>query len=411
MAKPSRITMTVVNNLAPGAEVRDGELKGFGVRRQSDGVSYFLQLRIKGRMKRLTIGRHGSPWTPELARKEAAQLKISVRAGEDPVAERKAARVKRMRLEDAAPLFLEQYGVQLKPRTLAIYTAIVRLYLKPRFGKQELGEISVADVTRAHAGWGHKPRAANHAIAVLSKMLNWSTEQGYRPEAPNPCEKIRHYKEVKRKRYLSGDEIQRLGVVLAEAEQTGSINPYVIALVRLLVLTGARLDELLTLAWSQVDFDKSCLALADSKTGPKDIRLNSAAISVLRKIQRLEHNPWVFPGHIHGSHLVDVTKPWRKIKDAAKLTNLRLHDLRHSFAATAVSAGGSLPIIGALLGHTQAQTTARYAHVANVPAQMLAEATGQKIAGLWSPAPKSQSLGQVFRPVARLRARRLKGPS
>lgn len=157
-----------------------------------------------------------------------------------------------------------------------------------------------------------------------------------------------------------------------------------IGIIRMLVLTGARLSEMLTLRWSYVDAERRTLRLPDSKTGAKTIYLSPEAVAILHDLPRLDGNPWVFPGHIAGRHLVNIQKPWRSLRAKAGLNDVRIHDLRHSFASISIEVGGTLPIIGALLGHSQAQTTARYSHVAPSPAQRIADAAGARIAEAWS---------------------------
>ena len=208
--------------------------------------------------------------------------------------------------------------------------------------------------------------------------MNWAEANGYRKQGSNPCGGIKRYKEIKRERYLTQEELGRLGKALAEAE-ANSLNPYVIATLRLLLLTGARLNEILTLRWQYVDVARQQIRLPESKTGPKTLLLNDPAVAVLNSLPRLENNPWVLPGHIQGTHLVAVEKPWYALRKKAGIPDVRLHDLRHSFASVAVDAGGSLPIIGRLLGHGHTQTTARYAHVGQSPAQALANITGATI--------------------------------
>lgn len=373
-----KITLAVVKDLKAGEEVRDSDLKGFGARCQAKAVTYFVLTRIRGRLKRLTIGRHGSPWTPETARKEASRLLLSIRTGQDPAKERDERRQLSERFEAVAESFLELHGTKLKVRTREEYARIIRRQLGPRFNGKPLADLSASDVARAHASWQKTPRAANHALAVLSKILNWASQQGCRCPSGDVCSGVQRYRENERERYLSDEELARLGAALVDAEK--SQNPVIVAVIHMLILTGARLSEMLTLRWEYVDLDRQVLRLPDSKTGAKTIVLNAAAVDVLSRLHRLEGNPWVFPGHRHGSHLVNLQKPWREIRAAAGLDDVRLHDLRHSFASIAVGVGGSLPLIGHLLGHTQAQTTARYAHVASSPAKHLADAAGARIA-------------------------------
>ncbi|MEQ1737489.1 MAG: site-specific integrase [Rhodoglobus sp.] len=375
MPRSAKISLSTVRDLAPGDEVRDIELKGFGVRRQNAAISYFVHTRINGRLKRLTIGRHGSPWTPETARRYAAQLLMSVRAGEDPARARDERRRTSEPFEIIAARFLDSHGSKIKARTREEYAKLIRLQLGRAFNGKPVNAIKAPDVARAHVSWRATPRAANHALSVLSKLLTWATQHGYREEGDNPCTAVERYPETKRERYLSQDELVRLGKALVASESAGE-NPLVVGVIRMLVLTGARLHEMLSLKWDYLDEPRRALRLPDSKSGAKTIHLNPQALQVLHELPRLNGSPWVFPGHIHGRHLVDLNKPWNAIRSQAGLADVRLHDLRHSFA--------SLPIIGHLLGHSQAQTTARYAHVAPNPAQRIADAAGQRIAQAWS---------------------------
>jgi integrase len=389
-----KITITAVRSLEPGDELRDSELKGFGVRRQSATVSYFVHTRINGRLKRLTIGRHGSPWTPETARKEAARLLVNIRSGQNPAQERDDRRRISDPFEVVAEEFIKVHGKRLKPRTREEYTRLIRLQLGRAFHGRPISEIKPADVARAHASWSDTPRAANHAIAVLSKLLSWAEQHGYCHPGPNPCSTVDRYKENKRDRYLSEEELVRLGAALAEAEAADE-NPWVIGIIRLLILTGARLSEMLTLRWEYLDAGRRALRLPDSKTGAKTVYLSPEALAVVCALPRIDGNPWVFPGHVDGNHIVNIQKPWRALRSRAGLDDVRLHDLRHSFASISIEAGGTLPVIGHLLGHTQAQTTHRYAHVAPHPAQRIADAAGARIARAWTTRDPSAPTGSM----------------
>jgi integrase len=373
-----KVTVSAVKALKPGDELRDRELRGFGVRCQERAISYFVQAKIDGRLKRLTIGRHGSPWTPETARIQASKLLLAIKSGQDPAQERDERRQRGESFAVVGERFLELHGSKLRATTLEIYRTMWRNQLKPTFGTQPIDAIRHQDVSRAHTAWGKTPRTANHALSMLSKLMNWAEANGYRKKGSNPCGGIKRYKENKRERYLTEAELARLGNALAQAEANG-LNPYVIATLRLLLLTGARLNEILTLRWQFVDLVRQQIRLPDSKTGPKTLLLNEPAVAVLRSLPRLENNPWVLPGHIQGSHLVAVEKPWYALRKKAEIPDVRLHDLRHSFASVAVDAGGSLPIIGRLLGHGHTQTTARYAHVGVSPAQALSDRTAAVI--------------------------------
>jgi len=217
-------------------------------------------------------------------------------------------------------------------------------------------------------------------LAVLSKLFNWAERHGHRPDGSNPCRHVEKFKEEKRERFLSGSEMSRLGYILARAEREGSEMPSVIHAIRLLIFSGARLSEILTLKWNEVDLERGCLTLSDSKTGAKVIHLNAPALELLASIERIDGNPYVVVGRKIGAHLVNLEKPWRHIRSAAGLEDIRLHDLRHSFASVGAAAGYGLPVIGALLGHTQAATTHRYAHLASDPLKQASDAIGKQIA-------------------------------
>jgi integrase len=181
--------------------------------------------------------------------------------------------------------------------------------------------------------------------------------------------------------FLSDPEVARLLEALYTAEEAKTASPWAIAAVRLPLYTGARLNEILTLRWEWVDWQRRLLLLPISKTGPKSIVLSGRAVAVLGRIPRIEGNPYVICGKRPGAHLVNLQKPWRRIRKAAGLDHICIHDLRHSFASFAAAGGASLPMIGALLGHSEPRTTARYAHLANGPLAQVAEAVGQQIEG------------------------------
>ena len=182
---------------------------------------------------------------------------------------------------------------------------------------------------------------------------------GWRPDGSNPCRHVKRYKERKRERFLSPEETERLGEVLRDAEQE---MPSAVAAIRLLLLTGCRLSEIQFLRWEDVKED--CIELPDAKTGGRVVPLGPEARAVLESLPREDGNPWVIAGKLPGSHLTDLQRPWRRIRERAGLEDVRIHDLRHSYASRALALGESLTMIGKLLGHTQVQTTARYAHLA-----------------------------------------------
>ena len=248
----------------------------------------------------------------------------------------------------------EHVEVKSKDRTFTEYKRLIERVVKPELGRMKVDEVRQSDIEKLHLKYRATPYQANRLVALLSKMWNWSGRRGDK----NPCVGVERFAEQKRRRYLSSAELARLGAALVRAEEERLTSPYVIAAVRLLVFTGARLNEILTLRWDHVDLERGWLNLADSKTGAKTIYLNAPARRLLAALPRLEGNPFVVPGERRGQHLVNLEKPWRKIRELAQLPDLRLHDLRHSFASIGAGAGLGLPVIGALLGHAQAATTA-----------------------------------------------------
>lgn len=386
MASTGRITLALISRLKPGETIWDSDVKGFGVRYRRTTITYVFKKRINGQQTWLTIGRHGSPWTPETARKKALTLAADAAAGINGSEVRRIEGAKPT-FADAIDQFIAEHGTKIKPSTREEYERLIRLYLKPAFGKLKLDALTRAHIAKAHASWSDKPRAANHALAVLSKFMSWCDDHGLIVENSNPCTRIKKYKEHTRERYLSNDEIAALLALLAQLEASGEETVFTVAAFRLLLLTGARLSEITTLKWDYVDLDNALLRLPDSKTGKKVIRLNVPALQVLSALPRVEGNPYVIAGHRPGAHVINLQKPWRRIRAQAGLADVRIHDLRHSFASVAINNGASLAMVGKLLGHTRPETTARYAHLADDPLRALNEQIGTAIA---TPAQKTK---------------------
>jgi integrase len=238
-------------------------------------------------------------------------------------------------------------------------------------------------VVKLHHRLHATPYLANRVLAVCAKLMAWAEQQRERTPGTNPCRGIEKYREDKRRRYLTPNELKRLGCALRVGARRGRLTPSALTAIRLLILTGARVSEILGLRWTEVDFEHGALNLADSKTGRKTIVLNAPARDLLKEWPHWATSPYVFPGEGRGKrkgeHRVDLNDAWRWIRRRGKMPDVRLHDLRHSFASVAVSSGQSLPIVGALLGHTQAQTTQRYAHLMDDPLRAASEATGATI--------------------------------
>jgi len=286
----TKITKSAVDRLQVGQIIRDTDLKGFGARRQVGVVSYFLVKRINGRLRWMTIGPHGNPWTPETARKEAHRLVGSIASGGDP-ATLKQERLSNPSFREAAEQFMEAHGPKLKAGSRVKYDILLRLYLKPKFGTMRLVDLKRGDIARFHAKLAAKAPTANYCVAILSKILSWAEEQDYRPKQSNPCFGIEKFRENKRQRYLSKEEFGRLGQVLAKVAAESLENLYAVAAIRLLLVTGAQVGEILTLKWTYVDLERRVLLLPDSKTGQKSLALNDAAIEIFAALPRVQGNP------------------------------------------------------------------------------------------------------------------------
>ena len=329
----------------------DGEFTGFGVRvRKSGRKNYVLQTRVRGKQRWFTIGQHGRI-TPDEARVAALEILAQAKSGVDPRAadaKRKAEPV----MTELGRRFLEEYvPTHCKPSTQGEYRRSVTLFIDPAIGEMRIAEVERKDIAKLHFDLRDRPYQANRTLGVVSKMFSLAEIWGLRPDGSNPCRHVKRYKENKRERFLSPEETERLGEVLREAE---SEMPSAVAAFRLLLLTGCRLSEIQFLRWEHVKDD--CIELPDAKTGGRVVPLGPEARAVLADLPREDGNPWVIRGKLPGSHLTDLQRPWRRIRARADLEDVRIHDLRHSYASRALALGESLTMIGKLLGHTQVQT-------------------------------------------------------
>ncbi|RYG99753.1 MAG: DUF4102 domain-containing protein [Alphaproteobacteria bacterium] len=358
----------------------DGDIPGFGVRVLPSGRrSYLVQYRVGTRSRRMTLGPHGI-LTPEQARGLAIQALAAVRSGSDPAGERKDWREAATVKELAERFDREHVSIRLKESTAKEYRRNLGNFILPALGRLRIAEVTRADVAKFHHDLRHIPYQANRNIEIISKMFSLAEMWGLRPDGSNPRRHIRKYPEQKRERFLSAAELKRLGQVLSEMAAERVEHPQAINAIRLLLLTGCRLNEIMKLRWEDVDLIAGVLRLPDSKTGAKIVYLGQAARDVLGVGERQPFNPHVIAGNLPGKPLSDLQPFWRRLRTRAGLNDVRIHDLRHTFASVAVAAGQGLPMIGKLLGHSQVQTTARYAHLAGDPVHAAANDVAALIA-------------------------------
>lgn len=366
----AKLTKRQIEALEPSEKdyfVWDSELSGLGIRIFPTGRKQFvLQYRFGKTSRRMSLGRFGAI-TPDQARGLALEALVKIRNDVDPQYEKRQRRDAITVSELAERFDQEHIAVRLKASTAKEYRRNLKLFILPAIGHLRVIDVTRADIAKYHHDWRHRPYQANRNIEIISKMFNLAELWGLRPDGTNPRKHIKKYPEKKRERYFSAGELQSLGRVLAEMEEERIELPSAIAAIRLLLFTGCRLGEILKLRWEHVDLSNCALRLPDSKTGAKVVHVGSAAIEVLREIDRIDGNPFVIVGRNPGAHLTDLQPFWQRLRGRAGLKDARIHDLRHTFASVAVSNGQSLPMIGKLLGHTQVQTTARYAHLANQP--------------------------------------------
>ncbi|WP_374471553.1 tyrosine-type recombinase/integrase [Phenylobacterium sp.] len=397
----ARLTRRLVEALQPAAKDRfvwDSEVTGFGVKVAASGLrTYVLQYRFGGRARRFSIGAHGSPWTVETARDQARVLLGRIAGGCDPQEEKQGAR-RDLTVAELCDLYLCEGLVTRKPSSIASARADIENHIKPLLGAKRAALVTRQDVERllidvAAGKTARRARtsrrrglarvrggqgAANAAVVTLSAAFSFGMGRQVRPD--NPAQGVRRFPEKKIERFLSPAELARLGEVLAAAESLGVESPYALAAIKLLMLTGCRKNEILTLKRNHVDLHHRCLRLPDSKTGAKVVHLGAPAVALIARIPETAGNPYLLPGRNGVGHLVDLQATWERIRTAAGLEDVRIHDLRHSFASVGATTGDSLLIIGALLGHRSAKTTERYAHLSDHPIKGAADRISAEIA-------------------------------
>jgi integrase len=377
----------------------DDDLLGFGLRIYPSGRKAFVvSYRARGRQRFYTLGRAGE-MTVQSARTRALEVLAAARRGEDPSGER-LAYYQAPTLQDLSERFLREHArAKKKPSSVETDERIWKIHILPYLGKHKILDITRSDVSRLHAQMSSTPYQANRVLAVLSKAFNLAEVWGWRVDGSNPCRHLERYREERRERFLAADELAGLSAVLTQAEQPNRESPFAIAALRLLILTGCRVGEIVQLRWNEVDFDRRCLRLGDSKTGRKTIYLNAATLQILADLERDPSNPYVIQGARPESHLIGLSRIWFRLRHQAGLDDVRLHDLRHTFASFGAGMGLSLPILGKLLGHTQAATTQRYAHLAAAPMQDAAERIGATLGAALAGRPKAEVIpfsGRVY---------------
>ncbi len=372
----SKLTKRVIEATEPGSKevcIWDGALPGFGLRVMPSGrKSYVVQYRAGRRSRRITLG-PTSIITPDQARTRAIAILSEVRAGKDPAADRYAGRTAVLVVELAQRFDDQHIAIRIKESTAREYRRNLRRFILPAIGRMKVTEVTRADIAKFHHDLRHIPYQANRCLEIVSKMFNLAEVWGLRADGSNPRRHLQKYPEKKRERYLSPAELKRVGEVLREVEAEGRELASAVLAIRLLIYTGCRLSEITKLKWEYVDLEGSALHLPDSKTGAKTVHIGRPAVDLLEGAPVIVGNPWVITGKMEGGRLTDLQPFWQRVRARAGLHDVRIHDLRHTFASTAVGAGQSLPMIGALLGHTQVQTTARYAHLASAPVKGAAE--------------------------------------
>jgi integrase len=459
----AKLTKRTVEASQPGSRdvyLWDTEVRGFGVKITPPGARiYILKWQKDGAQRWLTLGRHGD-LTADEARSKAEAMRGTIAHGGDPAAERDQRKAT-ITIDEIADRYLAEHAEPHKKKSsVEEDRRNLKVHVRPELGRKKITDVTRQDVLKLHHRMRETPGAANRVVALLSKMFALSEEWGLRPERSNPCWKIRKYREHKRERFLSLEEIGRLGAALdqlgrgetaptrpnlprtvsksdyarhrgwsasylskliREAKLHGTAivgqgrgakirsavaddqlrgispptspeHPTALAAIRMLILTGCRVSEILTLKWEHIDIEHGCLRLPDSKTGPKAVRLGAPALELLSGLPRLKDNPFVFPAarganrsperkrRVGDGHFVGLGRIWDRVRDRAELDGVRLHDLRHTYASWAVMGGVNLHMTGVLLGHRQPATTARYAHISDDPLKAAADKVAATLA-------------------------------
>jgi integrase len=392
---PRHLTDATIRGLptpAKGNKVYYYEVPGFGVRVTAGGARSFVLNYVarSGRERRYTIGQFPD-WSTTAARAKARELRRDIDDGGDPLADIEAERAAPT-VGELCDRFEGEHLPRKRESTQGDYGRMLRLYIRPALGHLKVADVAFADIDALHrkvTKQGH-PYRANRLAAILSKMFSLAIRWGMRET--NPAKGLEKNREYLRRRYLSADELARLIKALAEYPDQQTANIF-----RLLLLCGARRGEVLSMCWADLDLTTGIWSKPPSSTKQREhhqVPLSAPARQLLSEIRAAQIakqrvlGTYVFPGNGTAGHIVEVKKGWRSLCKTAGITGLRIHDLRHSFASQLASGGASLPLIGALLGHSNPTTTHRYAHLFDDPQRAAVERVGAAISAAGKPAPE-----------------------
>ncbi|MDX1400328.1 MAG: site-specific integrase [Kiloniellales bacterium] len=375
-----RLTKKIIDGLqyqgdGNSRDVRwDTVLPGFGVRIYPTGQkSFVLSYRIQGRKRLLVIGRYGR-LTLDQARDRARRHLASIIDGLDPLAVRKAES-QGATMADLCAAYLERHGT--RKRSVKDDRRRIERYIKPRWNKTKVQSITRAEIANLHHKIGQRaPYEANRVLALIRKMLNSAREWGFVAETyVNPASGISFHPEKSRDRWVTPQELPRLAKAIDEEP-----NIYARAALWLYLLTGVRKNELLRARWDDIDWDRKELRLRETKSGRVHyVPLSEPAVTILRGLPREENNPYILPGARKGQHLVNISKPWLRIRKAAGVEDVRLHDLRRTVGSWLAQAGNDLHLIGKVLNHSSPTTTAVYARFSQDVVHQALEEHGQRL--------------------------------
>lgn len=407
MPKLTKREIDAIPKDAPRQILWDSELKGFGLIVLPSGVrSFLVQYRTSaGRQRRLTLGRYGV-LTPDQARKAAQTALAQVTGGGDPLG---AEQEHRRALSVSALLdrYLADHVMKHNAtKSEANVRALINRHIRPRLGAIQAAAVTRRDIIAMQKALESTPRTANYALAILSKAFNLAELWGVRPEGSNPCSKVPRYRENARERFLSADELARLGRSMEEAESIGlpwrpregakskhlakeanqrtKVNARVLAALRLLLYTGARLSEILELQWTHIDFERGSIALPERKGGARRSHpVSTAALEIIVALPRVDGSPFVLPAPKNPQAPLSIfvlENGWQRLRARAGLDDVRIHDLRHTVGTYASQTGMNAFGVRDLLRHQSVAITARYANRDADPIRAASEAIGARIA-------------------------------